>query len=537
MNTFTLYKKYFFIGLIVCCFFIFAGGLAYLEEEKSSHGSIPAYASTLENIPTTKEQTNLETSLLYLLEGLEIWGAWLDPANEVGLLPEAEGRFMIPNTPILQTGGAIPSGIAITGFAQPIVISRDGIPQGFAENEYLYEQLLIKYDDSVEDIFQKVPYLDRLNYQYGVGMDGRTVKVYRKSIEAEFTLLATLQNMGAPPEVAEAWVKEYAKVASLPQTIQLAWLIAGNPLAEVYQPHVKSVLEPLSLSTLQINGAQNTGWVNQDPFWVEAQKQPFIKAFTDLLSNANEEIKRSFIVALFFLEPTSQTTGITDSSDNFALRPKPNFGPNQQGITPTVSSSSSFSGEESTAQGSTVNQSSSNSPSANNLKASSGAGIPNIQIIPREQQNGGSLFNGAFYENRPIPFPEHGKSKGYSNLFYWAHLEAKEKGEFGLHAHEGFEIMTFALKGSLEHYDTSTQKWVPLTAGEVQVIQAGDGVQHSERLEKGSEGFQIWFDPDFSKSLQHKATYQDYKANLFTETDVNGIKTVFYVGDNRVVRK
>ena len=53
-------------------------------------------ASELEQIqnPTqAKEYEVLETSLLYLLGGLEIWGQWLDPANEVGLLPEAEGTL------------------------------------------------------------------------------------------------------------------------------------------------------------------------------------------------------------------------------------------------------------------------------------------------------------------------------------------------------------------------------------------------------------------------------------------------------------
>ena len=83
------------------------------------------------------------------------------------------------------------------------------------------------------------------------------------------------------------------------------------------------------------------------------------------------------------------------------------------------------------------------------------------------------LFNGAFLENKPIPFPDRGETTAYSNLFYWAHLEAFETAEFPLHPHEGFEIITFVFKGSLEHYDTATKVWTVLDAGGVQVIQAG----------------------------------------------------------------
>ena len=72
-----------------------------------------SYAGTLEHIYNPieiNEYDALEASLLYLLGGLEMWGEWLDPANEVGLLPEAEGRFMTSSTPILQAGGTSISG-------------------------------------------------------------------------------------------------------------------------------------------------------------------------------------------------------------------------------------------------------------------------------------------------------------------------------------------------------------------------------------------------------------------------------------------
>ena len=288
-----------------------------------------------------EEDDALEATLLYLLGGLEFWGTWLEPTNEIGLLPEAEGRFMVSSTPILQTG-VIPKGIGVVGFAQPITISRGGAPEGFSENQYLYEKALVGYDDSVEDVFEQVSYLDRLNYQYGVEVDGRAARVYRKPIEIELTLSNMLQKLGAPPEVAEIWVAEYAEIAYLPQSIQLSWLIAGNPLAKDYQVYVKGVLETFDLNTLLAGSstqgdfsspqAPSTEWVSQDPFWAEVQKQPLLNAFTKLLSDASEEIKRSFIVSLFFLEPTPFKVGAASkvnedqtSGKNVSLRPKPFF--------------------------------------------------------------------------------------------------------------------------------------------------------------------------------------------------------------------
>lgn len=140
------------------------------------------------------------------------------------------------------------------------------------------------------------------------------------------------------------------------------------------------------------------------------------------------------------------------------------------------------------------------------------------------------LFNNSFTENKPIPFPEHNKHYAYSSLFYWAHLVAHESAEFPLHGHKGFEIMTFVLKGSLEHFDTATNVWTPIKQGGFQVIQAGGGVMHSERIVKGSEVFQIWFDPDFSKTLKTDPIYKDYTEDNLSVDNVENIKAIEYIG-------
>ena len=151
--------------------------------------------------------------------------------------------------------------------------------------------------------------------------------------------------------------------------------------------------------------------------------------------------------------------------------------------------------------------------------------------LKKEDQELMPLFNNAFLENKPIPFPNRSGTQAYSNLFYWAHLEAFETAEFPLHPHEGFEIMTFVFEGSLEHYDTASKKYTPVNAGEVQVTQAGSGVQHSEKIIKGSHLFQIWFDPDFSITLKKDATYKDYATENFSVQTSDGISRLTYVGE------
>ena len=70
---------------------------------------------------------------------------------------------------------------------------------------------------------------------------------------------------------------------------------------------------------------------------------------------------------------------------------------------------------------------------------------------------------------------------------------------FGTHPHDNMEIITIPLKGVLNHRDSMHNQWQSVKAGEVQVMSAGSGLQHSEI--NGSQDeylnlFQIWIFPD-----------------------------------------
>ena len=72
---------------------------------------------------------------------------------------------------------------------------------------------------------------------------------------------------------------------------------------------------------------------------------------------------------------------------------------------------------------------------------------------------------------------------------------------FAEHPHHNMEIISIPLQGVLKHKDSLSNTWIPLPAGEVQVMSAGTGVVHSERNDSASDElnlFQIWIIPEKS---------------------------------------
>jgi hypothetical protein len=144
-----------------------------------------------------------------------------------------------------------------------------------------------------------------------------------------------------------------------------------------------------------------------------------------------------------------------------------------------------------------------------------------IRIITKKNQSYGEFNDGEIIENKPIGFPrDPGSNQAYSNLFYWAHARTKDiESTIGLHPHQGFEILSFVLSGKVSHYDSKQIKWVDLEEGDVQIIQSGNGISHSEKLHANSKIFQIWFDPNLKKTLSVPARYNDYKTYVFEEVE------------------
>ncbi|MFB9052346.1 pirin family protein [Formosa undariae] len=70
---------------------------------------------------------------------------------------------------------------------------------------------------------------------------------------------------------------------------------------------------------------------------------------------------------------------------------------------------------------------------------------------------------------------------------------------FGTHPHKNMEIITIPLEGVLKHKDSMGNTWESVLPGEVQVMSAGTGVEHSEingSQEESLSLFQIWVIPN-----------------------------------------
>ncbi|MFN3841322.1 MAG: pirin family protein [Cyclobacteriaceae bacterium] len=68
---------------------------------------------------------------------------------------------------------------------------------------------------------------------------------------------------------------------------------------------------------------------------------------------------------------------------------------------------------------------------------------------------------------------------------------------FGQHPHDNMEIVSIPLRGALEHSDTTGGKGI-IQSGEVQIMSAGSGIEHSEKNASKTEDvnfLQIWVFP------------------------------------------
>lgn len=159
-----------------------------------------------------------------------------------------------------------------------------------------------------------------------------------------------------------------------------------------------------------------------------------------------------------------------------------------------------------------------------------------ISIISKEDQAYGAFNGGEIIENKPIGFPrEGGPTKPYSSLFYWANAVANVDSTIGLHPHEGFEIMSFVLKGTIKHYDSQLKGWKELKAGDAQIIRAGSGISHAEHMTKDSRMFQIWLDPNLSKTMQQPASYNDYSFDEIPRSFSENLERMQFAGKNGIM--
>lgn len=161
-----------------------------------------------------------------------------------------------------------------------------------------------------------------------------------------------------------------------------------------------------------------------------------------------------------------------------------------------------------------------------------------LDIYPPSAQGIGSFDGGKITEIKPIPFPrESGGAKRTGPLLYWAWASSEGDGVIGMHPHQGFEIISYVLEGSVGHTDTAGNNR-RVAAGGIQIMQTGSGISHQEEMYgEQTDFFQIWLEPHMSEALQKPPVYSDYEDSDFPrETLEQGVTVKHIIGTRGVTK-
>lgn len=152
-----------------------------------------------------------------------------------------------------------------------------------------------------------------------------------------------------------------------------------------------------------------------------------------------------------------------------------------------------------------------------------------IQV--RKADDRGHAAHGWLNSHHTFSFGEYydAKQMGWSDLRV-INDDTVEPGQgFGTHGHRDMEIISYVLEGALEHKDSMGTGSV-IRPGDVQLMSAGTGVQHSEFNHSAKEKvhfLQIWVLP---KLKGIKSTYQE---KSFSDADKRGKLRVVVSPDGR----
>jgi len=106
------------------------------------------------------------------------------------------------------------------------------------------------------------------------------------------------------------------------------------------------------------------------------------------------------------------------------------------------------------------------------------------------------------------------KHLGFSALRVLNEDLVKPGAGFDTHAHRDMEIITYVISGAIEHRDSLGNEFV-INEGEIQLMSAGKGIQHSEFNHSDSKELhflQIWIQP------KHFATEPGYQQRSISST-------------------
>ncbi|MEM7327203.1 MAG: pirin family protein [Pseudomonadota bacterium] len=114
---------------------------------------------------------------------------------------------------------------------------------------------------------------------------------------------------------------------------------------------------------------------------------------------------------------------------------------------------------------------------------------------------------------------------GHGKLRVWNDDTIKPQTGFPPHGHRDMEIITYVRSGAITHEDSMGNKG-RTQAGDVQVMSAGQGIQHSEwnAEQENTTIFQLWIEPD------ETGGQPDWGAKAFPKGDRSGAWAVLASG-------
>ncbi|WP_370246646.1 pirin family protein [Nocardioides sp.] len=123
-----------------------------------------------------------------------------------------------------------------------------------------------------------------------------------------------------------------------------------------------------------------------------------------------------------------------------------------------------------------------------------------------------------------------GGTSATGSLLYWSDTRFGSAFALPLHRHEGLETITIVLDGRSQHYDTGTGRWADLAAGDLQVMRAGTGLQHAERVVDAARVLQLMVDPGPALAAA-TPTYADHRLEAMpTRSPEQGVDVVHVLG-------
>jgi quercetin 2,3-dioxygenase len=148
-----------------------------------------------------------------------------------------------------------------------------------------------------------------------------------------------------------------------------------------------------------------------------------------------------------------------------------------------------------------------------------------IQVLKSSQR--GMAEHGWLHARHTFSFGEYYDQKfmGFRKLRVINEDKVEPAQGFPMHNHKNMEILTYILSGSLDHKDSLGTGSV-ISAGEIQLMSAGTGIQHSEFNHSKDELvhlLQIWIEPSVKNeapSYQQKDfSNAQYKLTLIVSPD------------------